>query len=211
MNFWTRLGVAVALLGIFCIVCAEMMQRDGYYDTHRRPIAGVLCGCGVVSFLIGRALNNKRAKEHKALQAYARENGEEEDDEEMEGPFMLFNLYYWGPLLLAFAMVVLFIPAKTPDVVVVARAPDKPRPKPEPPPRPKTNFVAVEVKHTNQVIFPAVKLQGITRRGIHSSALINGRTYFLNDMLGEAKLISIFENSVVLQQDGQLLSVTLRK
>ena len=211
MNIWTRLGIAVALLGIFCIVCSEMLQRDGYYDLHRRPIAGVLGGCGLVSFLIGRALNSKRAKEQQALQAYAREHQDEDADGEIEEPFVLFNLYYWGPLLLAFAMVVLFIPAKTGAVAVAARVPDKPKPKPAAPPVQKTNIAILEVKHTNQVIFPTVKLQGITQRGDHSSALINGKTYFLNDMIGEAKVISIFENSVVLQQEGQLLSVTFRK
>jgi hypothetical protein len=208
VNIWTRLGISVALLGIFCIVCSEMIKRDGYYDLHRREIAGGLCGAGVVAFVIGRVLNRHRKLEHPRVERLPEES---EELQEHEGqPFILFNLAYWGPILAAFGLVVLFIPAKImSDMVVEARAPVPPKPKAQPPA--PTNVVKVEVKQTNQVSFPPLKLQGITQRGTKSTALINGRTYFLGDTVGEAKLISIFDSSVVFELQGQMLSVTLRK
>jgi hypothetical protein len=210
MNIWTRLGISTALLGIFCIVCSEMIQRDGYYDLHRREIAGVLCGVGVVAFLVGRVVNKKRTLAYRQQEQPTEQEAEEHTEATGE-PFILFNLAYWGPILLAFGLVVLFIPANMSRVRVEARAPAAPKPKAKPEPACQTNIVKVAVQQTNQVVFPSLKLQGITRRGTKSSALINGRTFFLGDTVGDAKLISIFENSVVFEQEGQMLSVTLPK
>ena len=207
MNIWTRLGISVALLGIFCIICSEMIQRDGYYDQHRREIAGGLCGVGIISFIIGRVLNRKRKLEQAKVERF-RDEADEAQEHEGE-PFILFNLAYWGPILAAFGLVVLFIPAKTTSgTVIEARAPAPPRPKAQTPAQ--TNLMKVEIKQTNQVAFPTLKLQGITQRGEKSTALINGRTYFLGDTVGDAKLISIFDGSVVFELQGQMLSVTLR-
>jgi hypothetical protein len=175
---------------------------------HRREIAGGLCGAGVIAFLIGRTLNRKRKLEHAMLKRLE-EPGEEGQEYEWQ-PFILFNLAYWGPILLAFGLVVLFIPAKLGSgTVVEARAPAPPKAKVQP--ATPTNLAKVEIKQTNQVSFPSLKLQGITQRGPKSTALINGRTYFLGDTVGQARLISIFESSVVFELQGQLLSVTLRK
>ena len=142
----------------------------------------------------------------------AEKEGGEQAQEQEEGtdgsgqPFILFNLAYWGPILVAFGLVVLYIPAKgTGAMPVAARAPAPPKPKIGP-----TNVAVAPVKQTHQVSFPAVKLQGITQRGAQSSALINGKTYFLGDMVGEAKLLSIFESSVILELQGQMKSVILK-
>jgi hypothetical protein len=210
VNIWTRLGISVALLGIFCIVCSEMIRRDGYYDQHRREIAGGLCGAGAVAFLIGRVLNRRAVSLQRAVETQKQEEEQEQESDVSGQPFILFNLAYWGPILMAFGLVVLFIPAKgSGETPVAARAPVVPKPKLQAPF--KTNVAAVELKQTNQVSFPAVKLQGITQRAGRSSALINGKTYFLGERVGEAKLISIFEQSVVLELGGELRSVTLRK
>src|SRR5437868_7503721 len=118
MNIWTRLGISVALLGIFCIVCSEMIQRDGYYDLHRREIAVALCGAGAVAFVIGRVLNRRRRLEHQP-KGTSEEQEDESNPETAGQPFILFNLAYWGPILGAFGLVVLFFPANTSRVVAV--------------------------------------------------------------------------------------------
>jgi len=59
------------------------------------------------------------------------------------------------------------------------------------------------------VVFPELKLQGVVLREGNSSALINGRTYFVGDLIREAKLISVTESNVTLELRGQQRSLGL--
>ena len=205
MNIWTRLGIAVALLGIFCIACSEMIQRGGYCDLHRRQIAGALCGAGAIAYVVGRVWNRKLRLLREQEERPAEES--QEDEGNAGEPFVLFNLAYWGPILCAFGLVVVFIPGKGANGTAAAQPPAPPKPKLEL--AAQTNAAKVELKQTNQVTFPAMKLQGITQRGVNSSALINGKTYFLGEMVGNARLISIFATSAVLELHGEMHSLTL--
>ena len=176
---------------------------------------GCYCGLGVIAFFIGRMLNKRRRAEYLKELAEARAQAvtpeAEEDETDTGEPFLLFNLACCL-MLLAFGLIVLYIPASTETVkAVVARAPE-PKPKPKAAPVPRTNAPIQEVKAKEEPApLPRLKLQGITKRGENSSALIDGKTYFLRDEVGEAKLISIFESSVVLEWHGQMFSLTLPK
>src|SRR4051812_3490953 len=81
MNIWTRLAISVALLGLFCIVCSEMIERDGFYDSNRQRIAAAMSAVGTVLFLVGRVVNRKRAlrlaAERKACPAPDEEDSED--------------------------------------------------------------------------------------------------------------------------------------
>jgi hypothetical protein len=210
-----------------------MIQREGFCDLHRRELAGGLGGAGVIALIIGRLMSRRRILEHHQFKQFQQEVGEESQGGlgGPEEPFFFFNLTYWGPILIAFGLVIFFIPAKTGAVTTVAaRVPQTPKPelKPQASPQPagqkpqgaaqgkpqpatQTNLETIELKQTNQVSFPALKLQGITERGPNSSALINGKTYFLGDTIANARLISIFENSVIIEVEGQMRSVPLWK
>jgi hypothetical protein len=205
MNIWSRLGIAVALLGIFCIACSEMIQRDGYYDLHRRQIAGALCGIGAIAYMVGRVWNRKLRLLKEQEERPAEES--QEDEGNAGEPFALFDLAYWGPILAAFGLVVAFIPGKGVNATAAAQAAAPPKPKVEL--AAQTNAGKIDLKQTRQVTFPAVKLQGVTQRGTNSSALIDGRTYFLGEMVGNARLIAIFATSVVLELQGEMHSLTL--
>jgi hypothetical protein len=209
MNMWTRLAISVALLGLFCILCSELMERDGFYDSNRQRIAAAMFAVGTVLFLVGRAVNRKRAL-RLAVERKSHPTPDEEDaDDSSNEPFLFANLAFWGPMILAFALVVLFIPAKASSVIpVVARAPQVPK-KPEAAPLPTNAEPPKVVLRTNVVVFPSVKLQGTTQRGDNSSAILNGQTYFLGETVGPAKLVSIFEASIVLEINGEFRTIQL--
>jgi hypothetical protein len=188
MNVWGRLGISVAIVATFSIVMTEILQDKAFYQVYRWAICAALLAMGAFLLVIGRFVN-----------ANIRES-RRENDEEPKGPFLLVNLEYWGSILTIFGIIVIFIvpykkvearavAARTnvpPREVVVAPTNGPPAP---PPPKP--------------VIFPPVKLQGIAYRQDRASALLNGRTYFVGDYIGEVKVISISPTNAVLELEGQ--------
>jgi hypothetical protein len=208
MNLWTRLGISVALLGMFCILCSELMLSDGFYDTNRTRIAAAMAVLGIVLFFFGRAANQRQAQRLK--DEIARLPPEEQEALQAEGgTFILANLAFWGSMLVAFALVVLFIPARVSSAPKVeARAPAPVKKKAEPPLLTNAPPVPSALK-TNAFVFPSFKLQGITQRGPQSSALINGQTYFVGENIGPVKLVSIFPNSIVVEANGAMRSINL--
>lgn len=70
-------------------------------------------------------------------------------------------------------------------------------PPPPPPPRPKVQF-------------PELQVQGIFFRPSNPSALINGRTLFVGDRMGEIKVVAIKQESVELEKDGETKTFWLR-
>jgi len=59
------------------------------------------------------------------------------------------------------------------------------------------------------VQFPALKLQGIFYRPSNPSALINGRTLFVGDFIGEVKVIAVDQRSVKLELEGATKTLRL--
>ena len=197
MNIWGRLGISVAIVAMFSIVMIEALQGRTFYQVYRWAICAVLLAMGTFLLLVGGFVNRKIRESHR------------DDPEAPTGPFLLVNLQYWGLMLTIFGIIVIFIvpfqkvearepkPAAPKEKVVkkvvpvaVTNEPPKPPPAPAPPkPRP--------------VVFSDLKLQGLVYRGEDSSALINGRTYFVGDIIAGAKLISISETNAVVERDGQ--------
>jgi hypothetical protein len=204
MNIWGRLGISVAIVAMFSIVMIEALQGKTFYQVYRWAICAVLLAMGTFLLLVGGFVNRKIRESQR------------DDPEGPTGPFLLVNLQYWGLMLTIFGIIVIFIvpfqkveareaKAAAPKEKVVKKVvpamvtnePPKPPPAPAPPP-PKP------------VVFPELKLQGIVYRGADSSALINGRTYFVGDIIADAKLMSISETNVVVERDGQQKVLQLR-
>jgi hypothetical protein len=195
MNIWTRLGISVALAALFYIGVSELLQDKLVYEVHKwRFCVGALI-FGVSLFFVGSWLNRKtRGRYHAAQEALPEQ---ERDNDPAQGePFMLFNLAYWGVMLAIFSVIIVVI-VPTPrqkehaKAEVAARTTTTNRPAQAPPPTTPTP--------TNP---PAFKFQGMVIRDSTRSALINGRTYFIGDSVGEAKVIAIETNKTVLQWRG---------
>jgi hypothetical protein len=188
MNLWGRLGISVAIVAVFSIVMLEVFQGLAFYQQYRWAICAGFGGMGVFLLLVGGFVN-ARIRESRR-----------DDPDAPPGPFLLVNLQYWGLMLTIFAILVIFI---IPYRKVQAR-----ETKPAPPketgkkvlPTPATN--APPPKPIPTILFPPLKLQGIAFKETNSSALINGRTYFVGNYIGDAKLISIDEMSIVVELSG---------
>ena len=199
MNIWGRLGISVAIVAMFSIVMLEALQGKAFYQVYRWAICAGLLAMGTFLLLVGAFVNAKIRASHR------------DDPEGPTGPFLLVNLQYWGLMLTIFGIIVIFIvpyqkvEAREPKAaapkekvvkkvvpMTVTNEPPKPVPVPAPPP-PKPR----------PVVFSDLKLQGLVYRGEDSSALINGRTYFVGNIIAGAKLISISETNAVVERDGQ--------
>src|SRR4051812_34355214 len=154
MNIWSRLGISVALAAMFCIVMLEAFQDKSYYDEFKWYICTAFIVLGSVVLYIGKRLNATRRQERAQRVSPEDHSDEDSGDEE---PFLLFNLAYWGTIMMLFGVIIVFIVPTYHKKVekVVARAPARP---------PVTNAVAAPTPTpTNPppVIAPTFKVQGL--------------------------------------------------
>jgi len=194
MNIWTRLGISVALAALFYITVAELLQDKLIYQLHKWRICLGFLVAGLVLFFAGSWLNRRTRARYQAAQASLTEADRDNDPTQGE-PFMLFNLAYWGIMLAMFSIIlVVIVPAyhkkEPPKVEVAARTTNRPT---------IITNKPVQVTVTNPPVF---KLQGVVIRDATRSALIHGRTYFVGDLVGEAKVVGIEANQAVLEWRG---------
>jgi hypothetical protein len=187
---WTILGFSVAIIAAFCVTVAELLVGQPIFEDHRRYVAAALAMGGVAAWFCGRVLNVRR-------------QSDESSGGETTSRFILFDLRYWGPMLLALGVITLFIrPLKHNAKTAPLAATPTPSPKailPLPsdsPPQP------VVVK--TPVAFPKLKMQGVIFREPGSFAIINGHSYAVGDRLGEVLVKSIHRASVILELQGEL-------
>lgn len=183
---WTILGVSVAIVAVFCVSVAELLVGQPAFERSRGYIAGVLAICGIVAWFFGRFLGRRRVA------------NQPKDDARI---FVLFDLRYWGPMLVVLGVITLFIdtiklreenaslvaaplPPKKVEPVVVAA---------EPPP-PVTKL---------PVSFPIVKVQGIIFRENHPAVIVNGRSYEEGDAIGDMTIKEITRDAVTFEKSGE--------
>ena len=192
---WTILGFSVGIVAFFCIAVAETFVGKPIFEDHRLYIAGIFAAAGVAAWFVGRYLGAKR---HVA-------EDEEGEEPRITSRFVLFDLRYWGPMCLAFGIIVLFIrPLKAQKNEAVV-----------PPRSPKAEPVAVveapePAKPKVPVTFPPLKIQGIIYREAQPFAIINGYSYTIGDQVGGVMVRAIDRSSVVLELAGEMKLLTLR-
>ena len=195
MNIWSKLGISVALVAAYCIGIAELLQPILFYERHKWAICGTVIATGVLIYGAGMYVLRKIRARYSQAQA-ALPEGERDGDAKQGEPFLLLNPAYWGVMIAIFGCIlVFFVPTHSKlQANVAARAPLPPPRKAPPAAAPaKTNAVPPPPE------IPRFHLQGITLREADSSALIDGRTYFVGDMVRDARVISIDARAVVLE------------
>ena len=194
---WTILGISVAILAVFSISVAEILIGRPVFENHREYISGALAAAGVAAWFVGRFVARQGHKRGVA-------------DEGVTSQFVLFDLRYWGPMLLAFGIIALFIrPLKLPKnqraLAPVQAAPrqnaEAPQQAAPPAPRPVAKAPAV---------FPHLKLQGLFIRQTRPFAIINGQSYAIGDHVqDEVILREITRSSVVVELSGEVKLLTM--
>ena len=186
MNLSGRLGISVAIVAMFTLLLTEVFQGKDFYQVYRWGICAALLAAGAFLLVVGRFVNTR-----------IRDANLGEGDEAAKGPFLLLNLEYWGLILTIFGLLVIFIvPYKRVEARALAR---------------RTNAPPVKkIAVTNQVpaappaaIPPDFKLQGIILNQGRPSALIGGRTYFVSNRVGDARLIAVTPTNALLEIEGQ--------
>jgi len=194
---WTILGVSVAVVAVFCVAVAEMLVGHPIFEHNREYIAGALAACGIAAWFVGRAFA-RRAEKRRAVA------GTEEDGARL---FVLFDLRYWGPMLLTLGAITLFIQTIgfQKEKTVVAPPPPPPKkvevvaaPEPEPP-KPKA-----------PVVFPTLHVQGIILNEGRPVAILNGHSYFVGDNVGDVTVKAISREGVELEKLGEVKLLSLR-
>lgn len=193
---WTILGFSVGIVAFFCIAVAETLVGKPAFEQNRMYIAGVFTAAGVAAWFIGRHLGGK-----KSLHA---------DEEGVSPRFLLFDLRYWGPMLVTLGVITLFIRPLRQEHVEVVSAPTPPPAKKvveavvPPPPLPEPP------KPKEPVVFPELKMQGLFLNEKIPYAIINGGSYAVGDHVGKVTIKAIDRTGVMLELSGELKMLTLQ-
>lgn len=116
----------------------------------------------------------------------------------------LSGLQYWGTMLAIFAAIV--FSANPPNLSALSFLKIYNFKLPAQPPAPgkkASEKVVKTVLPVAPIQFPKMKLQGLTASSTRPSAIINAKTYFIGDRLGEAVVTVIERHSVTLELGGQ--------
>jgi hypothetical protein len=187
MNIWMRLGLFFVIVAILCFAAVEAFSRFPDLYLHKKLIAGSLAGCGFLLWII------------------ARMNSNSEDTYQKSDP--VFTTQFFGTILAACGGIVANITpishfvASPQSVLRVQGLPHLPR---------------LFRKETASARRPkpnddSLRVQGIFYRTNDPSAIINGKTVFVGDTVGAARIVAIERQSVTVQvsQERKVLGFRL--
>ena len=189
MNIWSRLGLSVGIIAGFCILVTELLQAAVYYEILRWYAFAALTAAGALIGGVGWYLRRQ-------ARTTARPTGEQQSESTLGS-----HLVFWGPVLLAFGIVIWCVPHK-PKVETVAAAEVIP-PADEPAAlAPAATNPPPETAMPELPQFPNLNVQGFVHRPPRNAIIVRGRSYFAGDFIGTAKVFSIKPDTVVLEING---------
>ena len=179
--------MSVGVLAFFSIGVHELCRTREFYETYRWFLIAGFGWLGVFLFIWGRIRLTMQARRRRAQIESGALSAE---DAEIQAPFFFFSSAYWGVMLIIFGAVLWTI---VPDLEEVRAVETPPLAAKSPPADPAPEPAS----------FPELHLQGLIYRAGHSSALINGKTYFEGDTIGDVEVKAIHPKSVVLEWQGE--------
>jgi hypothetical protein len=188
---WTILGISVAILAMFCITVAETLVGKPMFENYRAHAAIALGVAGAICWFIGRAIAARDSQ-----------------NEDAPRRFVLTDLRYWGPMLLALGITTVFIRPLRFDGQEKPTVVAKPAPKKLAEPPPKTPEPTIAVVKT-PLAFPPLKMQGVIYRETKPWVILNGQSYTVGDRLGPVLVRAIDRSSVMLELDGEMKVLTI--
>ena len=189
MNIWVRLGISVAILAFVAIVATEVFKRHPQLHERKKVIAGTLAGAGTLLWLVSKVHGN--------------------NNEEVKSPDRIFTMRFCGSMLGACGGIVANITpiqqavsAPASIIRTAARERAKAQQQEEPVSSTQPETIAEFPKNA--------RLQGIIFHPKSPSAIINGKTVFIGDRVGRARVASIARDSVTLQIENETRILAVR-
>jgi hypothetical protein len=176
MNIWMRLGLFFVCLAIFAFAAVEAFARFPDLYTHKKVIAASLAGGGVLLWIIARLKSNG------------------EDTYQKSDP--IFSLQFCGSIFAAFGGIVANVTpishfvASPQSVLHLQGSIQLP------------NFFRFEskaAKARSKRNDGSLTVQGIFYKTNDPSAIVNGKTVFVGDTVGAARVVAIERQSVTVE------------
>jgi hypothetical protein len=206
-----RFCISGVIVVTFYTAGIRILPDFSAYQTHKWVICLAVLTAGAILWPLGIAVNTSIA-EKKSGSGKRRDIF---DEEKSSQPFLLFDLAYWGLILIFLSATIVIIPvaSEMTSEVVMAR----------------TNSPAVRGAFLNALVKPdavatstttnraepearaSLKLQGLSYSSSNPSALIDGQTYFVGSYIGKAKVVAIEPRRVLLEQDGAVKALEFGK
>jgi hypothetical protein len=206
MNIWGRFCISAAIGSLFCLLMSVFVKTTEFYAGHRWYfcLAFLTAGAGVA--LLGWVLQEKSAStQAEASAGESATNGPEVPDE----PFILRSVTFWGAMIVLFGVLTVFIKPHPANRLPVQAASTQPSGSARTTGGPPVQGAATKLDPATTNKAPLMKLQGISYRKQNGSVLINGKTLFVGDRVGSAKLIAIEPRSATFEVDGEQQVLTL--
>ena len=213
MKFKLALGTGVAIVAVYCVVVVGFVRRAVYYESYHRHTGIVIRVIGATLLAVGTWKRRQRAQPPTTEDGTPMEESVEPADAPHRVSF--FDARYGGLMAMILGVATVFIIPlpPTPKSLPVHASEPPPRPGPKPgtvaKPAP-TNEPMPVVTPAKPTKFPKLQLQGVIFKPDRPSALINGKTYFIGDMVQEAKVIDIGRDYVLLDVDGRHEALLLK-
>jgi hypothetical protein len=195
MNIWTRLGISVAILAAFCILASETFKRHPELHARKKAIAGALAGAGTLLWLVGKVHGN--------------------GGEEFKSRDRVITTRFCGSMLAACAGIVTNITPiqqamQAPASLLhpMSRA-DAREPAATPTTKSSKPSRSLFRRESSSAAAP-LKVQGIIFQQKNPSAIINGKTVFVGDRVGEARVITIERGAVTVEIARQTCILALK-
>jgi len=198
MNICGRLSISIAMAGIFSVVVILLLRDKVFYEMHRWIICSALLAIGLFLCVAGHFVNRQSQASNMS-----------EDGEVPPVPFFLVNMEYWGLMLAIFGVIIVFL-APLKKIEARATAPAALAENMEATNASLANALVTSASGSGKnVTLPKLRLQGVVLREPRASALINGRTYFVGDLVEGAKVLSVDPDGVVVEFQGRQTALRL--
>jgi len=176
----TRLGFSVALIALATMIVGGILTRIPLFQDNVTVVSLAVASLGVVFLVIGLLVRGWAGEAGS-------DRGLRKGEDAEHHPLAFFgSSRYWGVILILVSGVTYGIGTYyRPVKALVAAARSNKESAKEP------------------IEFPPMRLQGIVVRSGQSSAVIDGKTYFVGDLIGEITVAAIDDETVRLVYENQ--------
>jgi hypothetical protein len=196
MRIWTRLGVAIVILGVFGFFALKALKTSNFLLARQKQIAITLAGAGALLWLVQKV-------HHKPVEV------EGEDAEKYITPFYATGSY-WGVILLLCGGMVGYS-KELKQAVDSAQWKERLGSLEKLVRLPKIGSAHSRTAKANSAPLPKLQGIGFNPNPAKSSVIINGQTLLCGEKTETVKVLSINAGSVTVEvADGQVKVLTLR-